>query len=313
MQAAFRWCGLAENAKKCRYLVFDGNTFIPQEGGVTMEGDFEKTTIPCGIKEKSVFLGCDLPMSTEPDKIADFLKTHLKKYLDIITAANYGLSAKLSFYETKVVGMMRWWFQIYHYVNLGTVRDLQAMAWAAMGKWANGTARMSKRIFTSMNGLSVADLRNIYQSVRPDSTVRGLTATDPATNQTMRQIATDPTMFNKKTIVETKELVRIYTPTVHGDEEDAATTLEKSVHNLRELKEARKLQGKKITQDIILDDKKQSRSCEKSRMYEENTPATHTSDCILNTGTLNTFFLLSVIRYMDCRVESNVHATIFLV
>lgn len=183
MQKAFRWCGLAENPKKCRYLVYDGRSFVPQEGGVSLRGSFGAITIPCGVAEKSIFLGCDLPMSTDATKIAAFLKLKLRERLETITNANYGLPAKLFFYETKVVGMLRWWFQIYHNVNISTVRDLQSMAWAAMSQWANGTSRMNKRIFTSTHGLSVADLRNIYHSVRLDATVRGLMArTDTPTS-----------------------------------------------------------------------------------------------------------------------------------
>ena len=60
MQEAFSWCGLSENAKKCRYLVFNGKSFVEQEGGVDIDGK----NIPCGIKEKSVFLGSQDPLKT---------------------------------------------------------------------------------------------------------------------------------------------------------------------------------------------------------------------------------------------------------
>ena len=202
MQEAFKWCGLSENPKKCRYLVFDKTAFIPQVGGVSIDDKH----IPCGIEEKSVFLGCDLPLSIDAPKITTFLKTQLTKLLDTITAVNFGLPAKLFFYETKVIGMMRWWFTIYKNITLATVRELQGMSWAAMAQWANGTTRMNKRVFTSTYGLSVPDLWNIYHSVRYDATVRGLAATDPNTRHHMKQIATDGTMFNKTTIKGTKSI-----------------------------------------------------------------------------------------------------------
>ena len=137
-------------------------------------------------------------------KIAIFLEKQTKSLLDTITSANFGLPAKLFFYETKVIGMMRWWFTIYHNINLQTVRDLQKKAWAAMAVWANGTSRMNKRVFTSKYGLSVPDLRNIYQSVRYDSTIRGLQATDPHTQGAMKEIATTGTLHNKTTIKGTR-------------------------------------------------------------------------------------------------------------
>ena len=248
MQEAFEWCGLKENAKKCRYLVFDNKTFVPQEEGITIQG----TNIPCGIKEKAVFLGCDLPMSVDANKIADFLKAKLKSLLETITAANFGLPAKIFFYEAKVIGMMRWWFTIYHNINLSTVRDLQCMAWAAMSMWANGTPRMNKRVFTSTHGLSVPDLRNIYHSVRYDSAIRGLSATDANTQRHMAQIATDGTLHNKKTINGTSRIAL---------SADRVTTRQ-------DLKKETKI-------NILKEDAKASKSCEKTWLYEENAEDLH--------------------------------------
>ena len=248
MQEAFKWCGLSENAKKCRYLVFDKKAFIPQVGGVTIDNKH----IPCGIEEKSVFLGCDLPLSIDAQRITTFLKSQLTKLLDTITAANFGLPAKLFFYETKVIGMMRWWFTIYKNITLATVRELQGMAWAAMARWANGTTRMNKRVFTSTYGLSVPDLRNIYHSVRYDATVRGLAASDPTTRHHTKQIATDGTMFNKTTIKGTKNI------TLSAD----------GVATCKELKKQTQIR-------ITKEDAKSSKSCEKTWMYEENAEDLH--------------------------------------
>ena len=248
MQEAFSWCGLAENAKKCRYLVFDKKAFIPQEGGITFQGK----TIPCGIAEKSVFLGCDLPMSVDSERIAEYIKQELRKLLDTITAANYGLPAKLFFYETKAIGMMRWWFTIYHNINMATVRELQGMAWAAMSTWANGTPRMNKRLFTSAHGLSVPDLRNIYHTVRFDATVRGLSASDPNTRRIVEQIASEGTHHNKKTVAGTRAIALSL---------DRATTA-------RELKKA-------TARDITKEDASASKGCERTWLYEENADDLH--------------------------------------
>ena len=248
MQEALKWCGLSENAKKCRYLVFDKKAFIPQVGGVTIDNKH----IPCGIEEKSVFLGCDLPLSIDAQRITTFLKSQLTKLLDTITAANFGLPAKLFFYETKVIGMMRWWFTIYKNITLATVRELQGMAWAAMARWANGTTRMNKRVFTSTYGLSVPDLRNIYHSVRYDATVRGLAASDPTTRHHTKQIATDGTMFNKTTFKGTTNI------TLSAD----------GVATCKELKKQTQIR-------ITKEDAKSSKSCEKTWMYEENAEDLH--------------------------------------
>jgi hypothetical protein len=221
---------------------------VEQEGGIDIEGK----NIPCGIKEKSVFLGCDLPMSVDAGKIAIFLDKQIKSLLDTITAANFGLPAKLFFYETKVIGMMRWWFTIYHNINLQTVRDLQKKAWAAMAMWANGTSRMNKRVFTSTYGLSVPDLRNIYQSVRYDSTIRGLQATDPNTRSTMKEIATTGTLHNRTTIKGTRKIAQ--------SDDRGAIRKELKTH---------------IETSILKEDEKATKSCEKSWLYEENAVDLH--------------------------------------
>ena len=203
LKEGFEWCGLLANAKKCRYLTFHKGELLEEEEVELGDG----TMVPGGTKHGASFLGCDIPVSRDPDRVRDFLVSSLTKSLEKITSANYGLKAKLFFYELRTLPLMRWYFTIYPSVTTDTARLLQQRAWQAMTSWARGPRCMSKATFTLQMGYSVPDLRSVYAMARCMLVARGLKDSDTMTAAIARQAGSEGTAYNKTTLKFTKQVL----------------------------------------------------------------------------------------------------------
>ena len=194
MEPALDWCDLRIKESKCRIMLI-------KKGKLVEADNFKlgKVTIPCALSNGTKFLGCDLPRSMDSLAIKKFLRETIQARLTVISNSLFDTSAKVFFYETAVVSVMRWYFTIYPRIGFSTVRALQKEANRHLKRWFYAPQHTSPEVFTSVLGLDITDLRTLFVQCRAIGVARGLKNTDPVVQECATARVAERTHYNKCT------------------------------------------------------------------------------------------------------------------